>query len=98
MIGELEALIDAHPLREQLHARRMLALYRCGRQAEALEAYRDARAVLVEQVGVEPGVELRRLQDAILAQDPALDGAAPRRPRRPGHRRRGRHRTGAPLC
>ena len=77
VIGELEALIDAHPLREQLHARRMLALYRCGRQAEALEAYRDARAVLVEQVGVEPGVELRRLQDAILAQDPALDGAAP---------------------
>ena len=76
VIGELEALIDEHPLREQLHARRMLALYRCGRQAEALEAYRDARAVLVEQVGVEPGGELRRLQDAILAQDPALDGAA----------------------
>jgi YVTN family beta-propeller protein len=75
VIGELDALIDEHPLREQLHARRMLALYRCGRQAEALEAYRDARAVLVEQVGVEPGGELRRLQDAILAQDPALDGA-----------------------
>jgi ABC-type transport system substrate-binding protein/DNA-binding SARP family transcriptional activator len=75
VIGELEALVDEHPLREQLHARRMLALYRCGRQAEALEAYRDARTVLVEQVGVEPGGELRRLQDAILAQDPALDGA-----------------------
>jgi DNA-binding SARP family transcriptional activator len=76
VIGELDALIDEHPLREQLHARRMLALYRCGRQAEALEAYRDARAVLVEQVGVEPGGELRRLQEAILAQDPALDGAS----------------------
>ena len=84
VIGELEALIDAHPLREQLHARRMLALYRCGRQAEALEAYRDARAVLVEQVGVEPGVELRRLQDAILAQDPALDAAAPPPPTQAG--------------
>ena len=97
VIGELDALIDEHPLREQLHARRMLALYRCGRQAEALEAYREARAVLVEQVGVEPGGELRRLQDAILAQDPALDGAAappptqarppPARP--PPHRRTG---------
>jgi YVTN family beta-propeller protein len=97
VIDELEALIDAHPLREQLHARRMLALYRSGRQAEALAAYRDARAILVEQVGVEPGGELRRLQDAILAQDPALDGAAappstqarppPARP--PPHRRRG---------
>ena len=84
VIGELEALIEAHPLREQLHARRMLALYRCGRQAEALEAYRDARAVLVEQVGVEPGVELRRLQDAILAQDPALDGVAPPPPTQAG--------------
>jgi YVTN family beta-propeller protein len=97
VIGELDALIDQHPLRERLHARRMLALYRCGRQAEALEAYRDARAVLVEQVGVEPGGELRRLQDAILAQDPALDRAAappptharppPARP--PPHRRTG---------
>jgi YVTN family beta-propeller protein len=77
VIGELDALIDEHPLREQLHARRMLALYRSGRQAEALEAYRDARAVLVEQVGVEPGGELRRLQEAILAQDPALDGVVP---------------------
>jgi YVTN family beta-propeller protein len=96
VIGELEALVDEHPLREQLHARRMLALYRCGRQAEALAAYRDARAVLVEQVGVEPGGELRRLQEAILAQDPALDGrsappptqARPPPARPPPHRRR----------
>jgi peptide/nickel transport system substrate-binding protein len=97
VIGELEALIDEHPLCERLHAQHMLALYRSGRQAEALEAYRDARAVLVEQIGVEPGGELRRLQDAVLAQDPALDlplapptqatGARPP-PARPPPRRR----------
>ena len=51
----------------------MLALYRCGRQSEALEAYRDARSGLVEEIGVEPGAELQRLHDAILAHDPALD-------------------------
>ncbi len=77
VIGELDALIADHPLRERLRAQRMLALYRCGRQAEALGAYRDARAVLVEEVGVEPGAELRGLHDAILAQDPALDLARP---------------------
>ena len=95
MIGELDALIAEHPLRERLHAQRMLALYRCGRQAEALEAYREARAVLVEQIGVEPGAELRRLHEAILAQDPRSTAPRLRRPLRPGHRRRGRHRTGA---
>ena len=62
-----------NPLRERLHAQRMLALYRCGRQAEALEAYRDARRTLVEEIGVEPGPELRRLHEAILRQDPSLD-------------------------
>ena len=65
-----------HPLRERLHAQRMLALYRCGRQAEALEAYRDARRTLVEEIGVEPGPELRALHEAILRQDPSLDGRA----------------------
>ena len=65
-----------HPLRERLHAQRMLALYRCGRQAEALDAYRQARSVLVEEIGVEPGPELRRLHEAILRQDPALDPPA----------------------
>ena len=55
MLGELEALLAQEPLRERLHAQRMLALYRCGRQADALEAYRQARATLVEQIGVEPG-------------------------------------------
>ncbi|HEY6695879.1 MAG TPA: ABC transporter substrate-binding protein [Solirubrobacteraceae bacterium] len=77
LVGELEALIDAHPLRERLHAQRMLALYRDGRQGDALNAYREARAVLVEEIGVEPGAELQRLQEAILAQDPALEPASP---------------------
>ena len=75
MIRQVEALIDEHPLRERLHAQRMLALYRGGRQADALNAYREARSVLVDQIGVEPGAELRQLQEAILAQDPALDHA-----------------------
>ena len=73
VIGELEALVAAHPLQERLHIQRMLALYRSGRQAEALAAYRDARRVLVEEIGVEPGPELRRLHDAVLRQDPVLD-------------------------
>ncbi|HEX6713595.1 MAG TPA: BTAD domain-containing putative transcriptional regulator, partial [Thermoleophilaceae bacterium] len=66
-------MLAQEPLRERLHAQRMLALYRSGRQAEALEAYRAARATLVEQIGVEPGPELRRMQEAILRQDPSLE-------------------------
>jgi peptide/nickel transport system substrate-binding protein len=66
----------------------MLALYRAGRQAEALEAYRTARARLVDAIGAEPGPELRQLHDSMLQQDPAL--GAPRRPRAPARRRRGR--------
>ena len=73
VIGELDALVAEQPLREHLHVQRMLALYRCGRQSEALEAYRDARSGLVEEVGVEPGAELQRLHEAILAHDPELD-------------------------
>ena len=91
VIAELDALVAAHPLRERLHAQRMLALYRSGRQAEALAAYRVARATLVEQIGVEPGPELHRLHDAVLHHDPALDLPAPparaRRPPRPPPRR-----------
>jgi DNA-binding SARP family transcriptional activator len=71
--GEIEALVAEHPLRERLHAQRMLALYRCGRQAEALEAYRSARRTLVEEIGVEPGPDLRRLHEAILRQDASLE-------------------------
>jgi WD40 repeat protein/DNA-binding SARP family transcriptional activator len=73
LVAELDELVAEHPLREKLHAQRMLALYRCGRQAEALEAYRGARAKLVEEIGVEPGPELRRLHEAILRQDPSLE-------------------------
>ena len=73
LTGELDRLVGEHPLRERLHGQRMLALYRAGRQSEALEAYRQARSALVEQIGVEPGAELRRLHEQILTQDPALD-------------------------
>ena len=73
VIGELEALIAEHPLRERPRGQLMLALYRSGRQAEALEAYRRARRVLSEQLGLEPGEELRRLEQAILQQDPRLN-------------------------
>src|SRR4051794_24073182 len=72
IVPELDALLAANPLRERLYAQRMLALYRSGRQAEALEAYREARRTLVEEVGLEPTPELRELHDAILRQDPGL--------------------------
>ena len=77
VIARLEALIAEEPLREHLHAQRMLALYRAGRQSEALEAYHEARETLIEQIGIEPGPELERLQAAILAQDQSLDVPPP---------------------
>ena len=87
VVGELDALVGEHPLRERLHGQRMLALYGCGRQADALEAFRHARQVLLDEVGLEPGPELRHLNDAILRQDPALDGPPRRRaPARPRQR------------
>ncbi len=73
LTGELEALVADNPLRERLRAQLMIALYRAGRQAEALDAYQQARTVLVGELGIEPGRELRELQQAILAQDPALE-------------------------
>ena len=73
LVGELAAAVRAHPLRERLAGQLMLALYRSGRQAEALEAYRDARATLVEELGLEPGEELSELQRRILVHDPGLD-------------------------
>ena len=72
VLAELEALTAAHPLRERLHARLMLALYRAGRQADALAAYQRARAVLDAELGLAPGAELRGLQEAVLQQDPGL--------------------------
>ncbi|MGZ6645805.1 MAG: BTAD domain-containing putative transcriptional regulator, partial [Solirubrobacteraceae bacterium] len=82
LIGELEALVRLHPLSEHLRAQLMLALYRSGRQAEALEAYQAARTALVEGLGIEPGPTLRALHQRILTQDPELDLAAPQQPPR----------------
>ena len=73
LVAELEGLVREQPLRERLWAQLMLALYRSGRQADALLAYQRARSVLVEELGIDPGAELRRLHAAILAQDPGLD-------------------------
>lgn len=72
LVPELRDLTARHPLREHLHGQLMLALYQCGRQAEALAAYRRARDVLVMELGVEPGPGLRDLHQRILAADPAL--------------------------
>jgi DNA-binding SARP family transcriptional activator len=72
LVAELEELIAGHPFRERLRGLLMLALYRSGRQAEALEAYRMTRLLLVEELGIEPGTALRDLEAAILRQDPSL--------------------------
>jgi DNA-binding SARP family transcriptional activator len=77
LVGELEAVVAGHPLRERLWAQLMLALYRASRQAEALEAYRGARRALSDELGLEPGAELKQLEQAILQQDPSLDLAPP---------------------
>ena len=72
LVDELGALTAQHPFRERLQAQYMLALYRSGRQADALRVYADARRKLVDELGLEPGPELRQLQRSILDQDPAL--------------------------
>ncbi len=96
VVGELEALVRDDPLRERLWAHLMTALYRCDRQADALEAYSRARRHLVEELGLEPGPELRRLEQAILDQTLPLgpgNGAGPDEPAataRADERRRGR--------
>ena len=76
-VGQLTELVRQHPLRERFSGQLMLALYRCGRQAEALTAFADARRVLVQELGIEPGQELRGLHARILAADPGLDAPAP---------------------
>jgi DNA-binding SARP family transcriptional activator len=73
LVGELEALVVENPLRERLRGQLMLALYRSRRQAEALEAYQEARRALVDELGIEPSPELQELERRILRQDPALE-------------------------
>ena len=94
LIHELDALVAEHPYRERFRAQQMLALYRSGRQADALAAYRSAREAFVEGLGIEPGAELKALERQVLDQDPALaappgEVATPRA----GPRRRRRLRT-----
>jgi DNA-binding SARP family transcriptional activator len=72
VISELEGLVAEHPLRERIRAQLMLALYRSGRQAEALEAYREGRKALVDELGIEPGTALQELERAMLRQDSSL--------------------------
>ena len=83
LAGELELLVQEHPLRERLHGQLMLAHYRSGRQAAALEAYRRARETLVSELGIEPGPELRSLEREILEQAPSLAPVPARRPALP---------------
>ena len=78
--GELRQLVDEHPLRERLWAQLMTALYRCGRQAEALRAFSELRRVLGDELGIEPSHELQRLEEAILLQKPELDWHPPAMP------------------
>jgi predicted ATPase/DNA-binding SARP family transcriptional activator len=73
IVGELEQLTDTYPTREQFWSLRMLALYRCGRQADALAAYRTVRTVLADELGVDPSQALRQMHERVLRQDPALD-------------------------
>lgn len=78
IVGELAALVQEHPVRERLRVLLVRALYATGRQADALEAYAEARRFMVTEIGVEPGPELRATEAAVLAQDPGLVPAAPR--------------------
>ena len=80
LVGELEGLTGHYPLRERLRGQLMLALYRSGRQADALQSYQAARASLVDELGIEPSRPLRELHQAILQQDPGLDLLVRKRP------------------
>ena len=86
LTGELEQLVGEYPLRERLHGQLMLALYRCGRQAEALAAYRRVRDLLAGELGIDPGDPLQRLHGSVLAHDPALDWNGGRPAPAHGHR------------
>jgi len=86
LVGELEVLVHEHPLRERPRAQLMLALYRSGRQAEALDLYREGRRLLVDELGIEPGLELQELEKAILRHDSGLSSPGPAATS-PAHRR-----------
>ena len=73
LISELKGLTSAHPYHEGLHTKLMLALYRAGRRGEALESYQQVRSVLVDELGVEPSAQTRRMQQCLLSSDPELD-------------------------
>ena len=83
LVAELDALVSTYPLRERLHGQRIVALYRAGQQASALQAYRTARQTLVEELGIDPGPELQRLERAVLQQDPRLEACVPAARSRP---------------
>ena len=95
VVGELETLVAAHPLRERLRGLLMLALYRARRQAEALRVVRDGRRILSEELGLDPDPELQRLEAAILAQDPSLAAPGGAGPTTPAAPRDAAHRPGA---
>jgi DNA-binding SARP family transcriptional activator len=100
LVPELERLVREHPLRERLRGQLMLALYRCGRQADALEVYRSGRRLLDEELGLQPDDELQRLERAILNHDPSLESPlvpGVRRPPSVAQRRRASSRTKAPV-
>src|SRR5580658_808338 len=84
LVPELQRLVADHPLRERFHAQLLLALYQSGRQGDALAAYQHARQVLIDELGAEPGIELRGLHQRILAADPALAAPAPAHHPAPG--------------
>jgi YVTN family beta-propeller protein len=86
LTGELGQLAAKHPLREGLHGQLMLALYRCGRQADALAAYRRARLLLASELGIDPGEALQRLHASVLVHDPALDWRSDHQAPADGHR------------
>jgi DNA-binding SARP family transcriptional activator/DNA-binding beta-propeller fold protein YncE len=98
LIGELEALVGKHPLQERLRGQLMLALYRADRQADALRAYRDARAAFVDELGIEPSPSLQRLEKAILNQDPSLEAPAPARSAAAPAKPSTRHRRGVAIA
>ncbi|MDX1511203.1 MAG: BTAD domain-containing putative transcriptional regulator, partial [Nitriliruptorales bacterium] len=80
LVPELRRLVDEEPLRERRWAQLVLALYRAGRQGEALAAYQQARQTLVDELGIEPGPDLKELQERVLAQDPTLEHPGRARP------------------